>query len=347
MKNTDEHIESLILKQIRQEASAAEQAELQSWLDADPANQAEYEALANLWEASLPVLQPHTFDRSVAWDKMRARIRPVEEPAVVAGAPKQESAVPGETRPVRPFNARRWMAAAAVLLLLAGAGWWYYRASSGGVRTESIVARDGNRRIDLPDGSVAFLRKGGALTYPARFSGHQRLVELEGEAYFEVGHDAASPFVVRTDRSVVEELGTSFVVRQAGPVDEVSVITGMVKCTERAESARSIVLAAGEKAMLTENGFIKNSQSDANILSWKTNILEFNGTPLDQVVADVQDLYGIHIALSPDLRPRAGEIRITARFAHTEQAKEVLEEIKLMSGLAIKQEKDTLVFFRK
>jgi len=323
MKNTDDNIEKLILKQLQQETSPAERAELQYWLDSDPANREEYEALMTTWEASLPVLQPHSFDTAAAWGKVGGNIRPT----------------------VEPVRLRHWLGAAAVLILLSSAGWWYYRQYAR-ASTKSFAALDANRPISLPDGSRILLRKGSTISYAGSFPG-RRMVELKGEAEFEVEHDPANPFMVRTSRAIVEELGTSFVVKEDGAAGKVIVTAGKVKYTDRILPTRSILLTAGESAILTGDGFSRNRQYGLNYLSWKTNTLEFNGTPLDEAVADIQDLYEIPLGLSPELRPEAGKIRITARFAPTQRVKDVLDEIKLMTGLSMQQEKDTLIFFRK
>src|SRR5690606_35729068 len=70
--------------------------------------------------------------------------------------------------------------------------------------------RGGTYQITLPDGSKVWLNAESTLRYPSQFIGNDRVVELEGEGYFEVSKDTERPFKVRSAGQVVEVLGTAF-----------------------------------------------------------------------------------------------------------------------------------------
>lgn len=156
------------------------------------------------------------------WEQVRRRTRPRPQP---------------QARPRRRAGVR-WAAAAVVLLSLGlgavrqglfvlppaptvavpvasrppAAGQLLITTQADGTRT----AR--NRRghalpLALADGSTVTLQPGALLHYPARFGGGQRVVRLEGEAFFDVFHDAGHPFRVLTDELETTVLGTSFSVR--------------------------------------------------------------------------------------------------------------------------------------
>lgn len=65
----------------------------------------------------------------------------------------------------------------------------------------------------MPDSSEIWLNAGTAIKYPEKFSKAQRLVYLDGEAYFSVRKDAAKPFIVETSQLSVKVLGTQFNVK--------------------------------------------------------------------------------------------------------------------------------------
>ena len=90
-------------------------------------------------------------------------------------------------------------------------------------------------RITLQDGSVVQLWPASTLRYPKDFLPAERHVELEGEGFFEVSHDAARPFRVFTDKVVTTVLGTSFTVRAYAGKQEAQVVvrTGRVRVTAR------------------------------------------------------------------------------------------------------------------
>ncbi|WP_431212829.1 FecR domain-containing protein [Puia sp. P3] len=79
-------------------------------------------------------------------------------------------------------------------------------------------------------------------------------------------------------------------------------------------------------------------------LAWKTDVLDFKNQPLSDVAADIADYYQTAIVIDPALAEKAMTTRVTARFEH-QPLKEVLEEVRLMTGLSTRKEKDTFVFY--
>ena len=333
MENSNQNIESLLLKQLQHELSPEEQHDLEQWLNADPANREEYDSLLRIWEASTSALNSRPFDTPAAWTRVDEALRTRVIPMTPAGRKA-------------PGIRLKWIAAA--FLLLCGAAWWHFDNHQHAEKI-TIVAADGNRIITLPDSSTICLRKGASITYPEAFSnGHgERVVELKGEAFFEIRHDLARPFKVNTSQAVIEDMGTSFVIRQDDTACQVLVTVGMVKCRTRNATAATIILPAGERALLTAGRWTRHWQSDPNFLSWKSHSLEFDQSPLDSVLSAVHDLYGAPVIVSPELRGRAANIRVTARFDAHQTLANVLDEIRLTTGLGIQQRKDTTIFIQK
>jgi ferric-dicitrate binding protein FerR (iron transport regulator) len=242
--------------------------------------------------------------------------------------------------PARVFPWKRAMAAASIVLALGAAGWWI-RLHSGAAQT-TVFAGTVNQAVTLPDGSLVHLRKGATLSYPASLT--DRTVELSGEAFFEPKADAITPFRIRTGHALFQDLGTSFLVRAEPSGDELTVITGKVKFSDKANPSNSLILTAGQKALLSAGGFTGITQaSDPNVLAWKTGVLDFKDQPLSNVAADIADYYQTAIAIDPSLAEKAATIKVTARFER-QPLKEVLEEVRLMTGLSTRKEKDTFVF---
>src|SRR5690606_4295095 len=69
--------------------------------------------------------------------------------------------------------------------------------------------KGGTYQLTLADGSRVWLNAGSKLTYPSRFGDKERLVELEGEAFFEISKSPI-PFRVLSSDQTVEVLGTTF-----------------------------------------------------------------------------------------------------------------------------------------
>ena len=350
----------LVLKHLDPQAGPAEQAALQSWLEADPQNRLEYQALEKIWSESGRTLTAHTFDVEAALEKVGRRLNfdasgvmtPPEAavPVTPTGAtipmiPAEatipvtpaEATVPVTPAPARVFPLKRALAAASVFLIVGSAGWWYLNHT--GTSRTSLHAETANESITLPDGTLIHLRKGSTLSYSAG----DRTAELSGEAFFEPKHNASKPFRLRTGRAIYQDIGTSFLVNDQRKSDELTVISGKVKFSEKANPSNSLILTAGQKALLSGGSFTTVMPAgDPNILSWKTDVLDFKDQPLSDVAADIADYYQTAIVIDPALAEKARTVRVTARFEH-QPLKEVLEEVRLMTGLSTRKEKDTFV----
>lgn len=113
----------------------------------------------------------------------------------------------------RPFYQKRMSIAAALIPLLIIAGSYLYYTSTKDKWVEISVAYGDKKHFLLPDSSEIWLNAGTAIKYPEKFSKAQRLVYLDGEAYFSVRKDAAKPFIVETSQLSVKVLGTQFNVK--------------------------------------------------------------------------------------------------------------------------------------
>jgi len=330
----NEYMNGLILKHFNQEASPSEQSVLQQWLEADPKRRQDYQDLEKIWQDSGMALYRRVFDKDAAWAKV--------EPRLMHVADGKETAALAEVRPL--FKKRKWMAAAAVVLVLASAGGWYFgRKVESPSRT--IRAQSADQRVSLPDGSIVHLRKGAMIKYAEPFDGNGKIAELSGEAFFQLAHNAGMPFRIGAGQAMIEDIGTSFLVKDLEGAIEVMVVTGKIKFMDRSHSLNSIILLSGEKAVLKEDKFIKSTLTDSNFMAWRTGVLDFRGTSLDRAAQAIGDFYRLSVRLAPDLEKEAGKIGVTARFEN-QPLEEVLEEMKLTTGLRIIHEKDTL-FFRR
>ena len=157
---------------------------------------------------------------------------------------------------------RRWSATAAAVVLLAFGGYYFHAArdfSRQGERLLSVSVPYGQRvSLTLQDGTSVWLNAGTTLRYPALFTGRERRVEIEGEARFEVVHDAKHPFIVRTYACDVEVLGTKFNVAADEAAREFS--TALLRGCDllgRAKSYDMAVLEVDERASVRIFPYVK------------------------------------------------------------------------------------------
>ncbi len=195
-----------------------------------------------------------------------------------------------------------------------------YQASSGEVIREvqynTLYNPRGSKVIDmgLSDGSHVWLNAGSSLTYPVAFIGKERKVAITGEAYFEVSHDAATPFYVSKGNVGVMVLGTHFNVDAYDDEDEIKVtlIQGLVKVVNTSDggsssdrqssSLSSVMLNPGQQAAVavekritaTPIRIVPHPDLEA-VMAWKDGLFNFNKVSLQDVMRQLARWYDVEV----------------------------------------------------
>ena len=153
----------------------------------------------------------------------------------------------------------------------------------------------GQYRVVLSDGTRVLLNAGSSLTYPAKFAGKDRTVNLTGEAYFEVAHRSKQPFFVKTRGQVIEDIGTQFNVNAYEDESYVktTLIEGSVKVYAKKQSK---ILVPGQQVILDTQGLqlAKNADIDEAI-SWKEGYFNFNTETLETAMKNLSRWYDVEI----------------------------------------------------
>jgi transmembrane sensor len=153
--------------------------------------------------------------------------------------------------------------------------------------------------VVLPDGSNVWINAASSLRYPTAFSGNERKVELTGEAYFEVTHNPAKPFMVSTNSQTVEVLGTHFNINAYTdePAVKTTLLEGKVKVTATADNAMRILLP-GQQAALNSNSFTVNPAETEEAVAWKNGRFMFEGDNIQHIMRTISRWYNVDIAYS-------------------------------------------------
>ena len=128
--------------------------------------------------------------------------------------------------------------------------------------------------IMLADGSKVWLNSGSTLTFPSKFNGKKRLVELDGEGFFEVKSDKEHPFIVSTSKYQVKAVGTSFNVYdyQDSPQFEAALLNGKVEVTTNAKKSSVVILTPNQRAALCQGVLKVKPIENANNYLWRKGI---------------------------------------------------------------------------
>lgn len=240
---------------------------------------------------------------------------------------------------VRRSSFRRyWLQAAATVLVLVGLGIWYTLERDAPDWVTIVSAPGQLKDVYLSDSTFISLAGGSSVRYDVRKYGKERrVVEMTGKAFFQVTRNEARPFSVHTGVTEVMVLGTSFQVEERPSVTEVNVVTGKVLFTA-GENKENVILTVGMSAfyVLAKKEITVVTEEDANKLSWKTGLLRFQDTPLEQVMADLSAYYGVRVLN----RTKSQGAKLTATFNNL-PLDEVLRVVNqtLDVGLVVMKEK--------
>jgi len=156
--------------------------------------------------------------------------------------------------------------------------------------------RGGQFSIVLPDGTKVWLNSASALRYPTAFTGGQRVVELQGQAYFEVAQNAAQPFKVMVGAMEVQVLGTRFDV-MAYP-DEATVNTTLLSGSVQVKEGAALqLLRPGQQAVLRHSDHVITVRTAdvRKAVAWKEGLFVFNNMTLPAILREVARWYDVEI----------------------------------------------------
>jgi len=216
----------------------------------------------------------------------------------------------------------------------------YNSGANGVVATEVFynrVATPRGRkfRITLPDGSNVWLNAASSLRYPVQFTGKQRKVEITGEAYFEIAHNPAKPFIVYTSvptsngprEAEITVLGTHFNVMAYSNEDAIktTLLEGRVSIRPTTAPLRTTaneqpptILSPGQQAVVAPAvtlSLSKGARAGGDVavlndidldqtIAWKNNLLSFQHSDIKNLMRQVERWYDIDVAYEGNLPPR-------------------------------------------
>ncbi|MFT5165546.1 MAG: transmembrane sensor [Saprospiraceae bacterium] len=280
---------SLIYKKITGSISEEEGIKLEKWINESEEHNLTAQSIILAWNQSGELNARPAIALDEAFNKLEERIN-------------NSPTIPQQGAKIRGLN-RRWLSIAAgiAILLIAGIGLYnYWNDDNVTIYYSELRTDDKVKAIVLLDNTRISLNKNSFLKYPKSFSGKERRVILEGEAFFEVTHNPDSPFIVETKEGETKVLGTSFNVR-AYPKEaetQVQLVTGRVQF-EAGSTKEKVMLTPGNQAIFNKESKTVQKLETAipNKLSWHTRRLEFVETPLSEVLVAVEKLYGVKFEL--------------------------------------------------
>lgn len=193
-----------------------------------------------------------------------------------------------------------------------------------------MTPRGGQYRLTLIDGTRVWLNSASSLVYPVAFTGKERRVELIGEAYFEVAHNAEQPFVVTTATQKVIVLGTSFNINAYRDENKVvtTLLTGRVQINDPAD--RKLQQLGPDEQAVFDHGVVYIAQVDAHLYTaWKDGEFRFKATPLHEVLRQIERWYDLKV----DYSGIPSDIKIHASINRNKKLSSVLHALEKITDL--------------
>ncbi len=320
--------DDLLVKYLTGETTAEEIASVEQWLNASDANRIYFNQYSFIWKESKKLEPSLTVSENDAWDRFK-EIR--------------EKRQKNETTVIKmPPRFPAWLRIAAVFVLIATiAGLYMYH--EGNLWAGQLVSVQSGDRVladTLPDGSVVTLNKHSVLSYPSKFSGTNRTVKLEGEAFFNVTPDKNKPFIIHITKVEIEVVGTSFNVKGSAEKTSVIVETGVVQVSIRKEQIR---VNPKERVVVFENSSLSVKEKTTDVLYKYYRTKEFicDNTPLWKLIDAVNEAYNADIVIGDN---RLKNLLLTTTF-HDESLEEILKIIRETFNMKMERRDGQIILY--
>ena len=190
------------------------------------------------------------------------------------------------------------------------------------------IPRGRQFQLILPDGSHVWLNAASSICYPIAFTGSERVVEITGEAYFEVAPDARRPFRVQAGEARVDVLGTHFNIMAYDEENAVrtTLLEGRVKVTR---AGASHLLRPGQEARMLRDSHNIQVVDDAPIgeaVAWKNGLFYFhNGSSLQTVMRQIERWYDVSVVYEGEPH----EMEFGGKISRNSNLSEVLKILEI------------------
>lgn len=195
--------------------------------------------------------------------------------------------------------------------------------------------KGGEYQLVLADGTKVWLNAASSLRFPTAFTGKERIVELTGEAYFEVKHNATQPFKVKTARETVQDIGTRFNINSYS--DENAVATTLVEGSIKILTAKSQdIIKPGQQYLLKNSGVteVRDDVDTDEITAWKSGMFQFNNADMKTIMRQIGRWYNVDV----EYQGEVSNATYHGRISRKSKASDVLKILEL-SGMNFKIER--------
>ena len=182
----------------------------------------------------------------------------------------------------------------------------YFTGTSSKISWTEISTPVGLRsEFTLPDGTKVWLNGNTHLKFPQRFKGNERLVELQGEAFFKIFKNKKKPFVVDAGDLLVQAVGTSFNVSAYSDKIETALVEGRVNVLKETNRGRRNIVSMqpGQLAVYSplSRAMKVGTKNLDKYLAWRDGKILFRNDSLEEVMRKLGQWYNVDFHIDPNV----------------------------------------------
>lgn len=278
MKNK---IDILLKKLFQEEITSEEMNDLLSWFEQLEAKDELFESYDEKWEYASSTMN-------------------TEEQEKILGRLKEQIHPQNRINKIRLMHWTKIAASILLPILLIGGTILFFEARSVGVKKNNMIVnvdKGQKANMQLPDGTIVWLNSGSTLNLSPNYNHKERIVSLEGEAYFDVAKNTKCPFIVKVNNLSIQAIGTLFNIR-AYKEDEFITTTLIEGKVAVSNGINSTELLPNERICYNkrQQQMMKFSHVDSKLsIMWKENQLAFDGESLGEIANTLERIYNVNI----------------------------------------------------
>ena len=210
----------------------------------------------------------------------------------------------------------------------------------------TVMVPAGKRyNFQMSDGSKVWMNSIATLEFPLLFTEPKRIVELKGEAYFKVAHQARQPFTVQVNGITVTALGTEFNIKSYDKESiYISLVTGSVS-VQNAKGERLILLPGEGVVVENRNSPLRKEKFDESIvLGWMQGVYIFNNEKLEQLSVIAKRWLDVEIQLSD---PSLAGLRFTGALDRNKPVSHFFDNLASSGDIRYEVKGRKVFVFRK
>jgi ferric-dicitrate binding protein FerR (iron transport regulator) len=299
-------------------ANREEQELLQAWVAASAKHLRYYQEFTNAWQLAHPALNPNEIDVVKAEEITNKKIN-----RTGSG--------------IRKALFYYWQRIAAIIIIpLIGLTVYFYLANNEYVYEETeyqeLKSPFGTfSKVNLPDNTQVWLNGGTELRYPVKFKFGKRVVQLNGEAYFEISSDKQNPFIIQTAQMELTATGTKFNIEAyaANPLTAVTMVSGEIAVVFGKSASLSVF---PQTRVCYDKQTQQRTVEETNPYkwyAWKDGLMIFRDDSLGYVFKRLEQTFNVNVILKD---PSISDARYRATFEN-ESLDEILRLLEMTAPI--------------